>query len=236
MELYGKEYTLLASDVDPCRRLRLSTLFTWLQEAAIAHTTLLGMGREKTLDKGYLWVVTMQEVRVDRLPVYDERVTLTSWPGEMMHVFYPRYCKLTGERGETLLTAASLWTLIDQGSRRMVFPEETGVTIPGVRTGEEPPMPRAPRLLETAGTHSFTVPYSYTDLNGHMNNTRYLDLMEDVMPADLRQRAIRSLAAEFSGEAPAGTKLRLSLGREGNTCTLLGEGEKRLFRLRAEYE
>lgn len=234
MGVYRKEYQLRASDVDRYRRLRLSALFTWLQEAAIAHTTLLGMGREKTLDRGYLWVVTMQEVRVNRLPEYDEKVTLTSWPGEMMHVFYPRFSRLTGGAGETLLTASSLWTLIDRESRRMVFPEETGVTIPGM---EDPlPLPKAPKLLEAVETHTFTVPYSYTDLNGHMNNTRYLDLMEDVMPPDLRQKSVRAIAAEFSGEAPAGTVLRLALGRAGNACTLLGETEKRLFRLRLEYE
>ena len=67
MSIYRKEYTLLSSDVDAQRRLRLSTLFTMLQEASIAHTTELGMGREKTLDQGLLWIVTLQQASIRRL-------------------------------------------------------------------------------------------------------------------------------------------------------------------------
>ena len=63
MSVYEKSYRLLSSDVDAQQRLRLSRLFTFLQEASIAHTTALGMGREKTLDKGLLWIVTLQQVK-----------------------------------------------------------------------------------------------------------------------------------------------------------------------------
>ena len=51
-DYYERDYTVLSSDTDAFQRLRLSRLFTLLQEAAIAHTTELGFGREKTLDKG----------------------------------------------------------------------------------------------------------------------------------------------------------------------------------------
>ena len=78
MSVYEKGYRLLSSDVDAGQRLRLSRLFTFLQEASIAHTTELGMGREKTLDRGLLWIVTLQQVQVARLPVYDEDVKLLS--------------------------------------------------------------------------------------------------------------------------------------------------------------
>ena len=60
MSIYSIEYRILSSDTDANRRLRLSRLFTLLQEASIAHTTELGMGREKTLDRGLLWIVTLQ--------------------------------------------------------------------------------------------------------------------------------------------------------------------------------
>jgi hypothetical protein len=38
MSVYRTDYTILSSDVDPDRRLRLSRLFTLLQEMSIAHT------------------------------------------------------------------------------------------------------------------------------------------------------------------------------------------------------
>ena len=94
MSTYRKQYTLRSADVDMRRRLRLSSLFTMLQEAAIAHTTELGMGREKTLDRGLLWIVTRLSIRINRLPKYDETVVLSSWPGETMHLYFPRCSRL----------------------------------------------------------------------------------------------------------------------------------------------
>ena len=70
MDLYKKEIRLLSTDVDVYRRLRLSALFTRMQEAAIEHTTALGAGREKTLDKGFLWIVTQQQVQIRRMPEF----------------------------------------------------------------------------------------------------------------------------------------------------------------------
>ena len=90
MEIYEKHYKLCSCDVDMYRRLRLSQLFTFTQEAAFHHTEILGAGREKTLDRGFLWVITMQHAEIKRLPEYDEEVTLTSLAGKTRHVMFPR--------------------------------------------------------------------------------------------------------------------------------------------------
>lgn len=236
MGVYETRLRVLSSQVDPSRRMRVSTLFTLLQEAAIAHTTLLGMGREKTLDRGLLWAVTMQRSQVERLPVYDEEVTLASWPGATMHVLFPRYYQLTGADGKVLVRASALWVLMDRRERRFVFPEAWGIRIDAVTTGAELPLPTPPRLGEPTGEGSFTVPYSYVDLNGHMNNTRYFDLAEDRMPPELRLRPLREAAVGYGGEARLGTPIHLTDRGEESSFSLSGETEgKRLFRLRLDY-
>ena len=117
----------------------------------------------------------------------------------------------------------------------MVFPEDHGVRIHG-ETGEKPlPLPAAPKPAKDGEKEAFTVPYSYVDLNGHMNNTRYLDLSEDRMPADLRARPIREVRAEYSGEAKLGETVDLTYGRQGNAFLLSGDRERKLFRLNLIY-
>ena len=76
MKVYRQDFQVLSSDVDMSRTLRLSSLFTRLQEAAIAHTIDLGVPRDKTLDQGLLWAVTQYRAVFHRLPEYDEKVTL----------------------------------------------------------------------------------------------------------------------------------------------------------------
>ena len=235
MSVYETRFRLLSADVDADRRLRLSRLFTFLQEASIAHTTLLGMGRERTLDRGLLWIVTLQQVQVERLPVYDEEVKLLSWPGETMHLYFPRYYRMEDGAGNALLTGSALWALMDRESRKLVFPEDHGVRIEGER-GERPlPLPAAPKPPRGGTQEVFTVPYSYVDLNGHMNNTRYLDLVEDRMPADLRARPVREIRAEYSGEAKLGEAVTLTYERQEDGFLLSGDRARKLFRLNLFY-
>ncbi len=236
MDIYRFEYRLRSCDVDAKRRFRLSRLFEMLQEAAIAHTELLGAGRSRTLDRGFLWVVTLQNLYISRLPEYDERIVLESWPGETMHTLFPRYWLIRDERGGELLRASSVWTLMDERTRRMAAEDETGIVIGGLVTGNEAPFPRPPRLLKAPEPLGFTVPRSFTDLNGHMNNTRYFDLAEDLLPEDLAGCAPCEIMSEFSGEAREGDCIALTKETDGDTFRLAGECGRRLFRLSIRFK
>ena len=269
MSVYERRFRLKSSDVDKDRRLRTSVLFSMLQEAAIAHTEELGMGREKTLDRGLLWIVTLQRAEIERMPLYDEDVVLRSWPGRTMHLLFPRYFSLETEAGEPLLRASSIWSLIDARTRAIVFPEKHGIEIEGVTTGAEIALPSAPRPVGANGLadgaapkirtaeRSFTVPYSFVDLNGHMNNTKYFDLAEDMIfdlegksaadqpvtkaaaaadhPA-AKAPAPKLICSEFSREVRLGETITISLSSDAGKHFILGTAAdgKPCFKLRIE--
>ena len=221
--------------VGPERTLRPSCLLNLLQQAAIHHTEQLGMGREKTLDRGLLWAISRQQIVIDRMPAYDERVVLTSWPGRTMHVLFPRYCELRTQEGERLLRASALWVLLDAGTRSFVFPDEYGVELPGMDRADQLPLPEQPVSLPSASETQFTVPYSYVDLNGHMNNTRYLDLAEDLLPEDARTRPLAEIRIAHQLEARCGQTLTVSMGADETVRTFTGRLEKPVFQLSLRY-
>lgn len=235
-EPFERDYRIAYSDTDLKRRLRLSRLFTLLQEAATDHAALLGAGREKTLDRGILWIVTLQQATVRRMPVYDEPVRIVTWPGKPKHLLFPRYYRITDERGDALIEASSLWALMDQNTRKAVFPEQCGIAVPGMQTGLETALPRPPQAPTTDETSSFTVPYSYIDQNGHMNNTRYFDLAEDRMPDALRMRTLCEVKTEYSREVLLDDTITLKSELFGDTFLLAGESEgQKLFKLSLAY-
>ena len=235
MSVYREEILLRSKDVDMYRRLRTSELFRLLQEASIRHTEQLGMGRDKTLDRGILWVLLMQRAEIARMPEYDETVVLKSWPGKTMHLLFPRYYALETADGESLLKASALWSLVDQSTRKVVFPEKYGVVIEGAATGEEIAMPGAVAKSECTQAQDFTVPYSFVDLNGHMNNTRYFDLAEDCVGAAAAGRLLRGISVEYQNEARLGQTLHLRWGGEDGKVFLCGETDRPVFRMRLEY-
>ena len=232
MSVYRTELRLRNRDVNLHRQLRTSTLFEMMQEASIRHTEELGMGREMTLDRGLLWIVTLQQASITRMPEYDELVHIATWPGNTMHILFPRYYRITDAAGNALIEASALWALMDQNTRKVIFPEEHSVAIKGMRTGKEIPLPRAPKIPKAEESEAFTVPYSYVDLNGHMGNTRYFDLAEDRMPPALRARNLIGIQTEYSREALLNTEVLLKSEVSGDTFLLSGEYEgQKLFRL-----
>jgi acyl-ACP thioesterase len=235
MSVYREELLLRSKDVDMFRRLRTSELFRLLQEASIRHTEQLGMGRDKTLDRGILWVLLMQRAEIARMPEYDERIVLRSWPGKTMHLLFPRFYALETADGEPLLRASALWSLVDEKTRKVVFPEKYGVVIDGVVTGEEIAMPGAVAKAACAFERDFTVPYSFVDLNGHMNNTRYFDLAEDSVGAAAAGKLLKAIGVEYQNEARLSETLHLRWGEENSGVYLCGETDRPVFRMRMEY-
>ena len=235
MQVYSHTVTLKNKDVDLHRRLRTSKLFELLQEASIAHTEALGMGREKTLDRGLLWVVLQQKVLIHRLPCYDETITVVTWPGDTLHVLFPRYYQILDEQGTVLAEASMMWMLVDEKTRKMIFPDRWDIVIPGVRTGREMELPSHMSFPPGEKTISFTVPYSYCDLNGHMNNTHYYDLAEDHIPQAAEGRKISMIEADYGAEILYGEQISVSFHIEEDRAEVSGDGDKNRFRIRIQY-
>lgn len=211
---YEKKILIRSEQVDMTRKLRISELFRLMEEASIAHTEQLGCTREKTLDRGLLWVITRQQAEIDELPAYDEEITVRSWQGDMMHVFFPRFYEIE-RAGKVLIRGQALWILIDEADRQMIMPEDYDIEIPG-RPGSDdmllPPVVMPKGFAEaTAGSsdksraedvscgsrdlalsdaeqgliikEDLVTRFSQVDINGHMNNTRYFDIIDDAMHA-----------------------------------------------------
>ena len=235
MIMYRTSLKLKNKDVNYFRTLRTSRMMELFQEASIAHTEELGAGREKTLDRGLLWTVLQQRALIHRMPVYDDEIVVLSWPGEMRHVLFPRYYRIEDTEGNLLAEASALWILIDSSTRKMVFPDRYGVSVPGETTGLECELPGIIRKEDTQEETRFTVPFSWCDLNRHMNNTRYWDLAEDCLPLEAHAQPAAVLECEYISEIPYGTQITVGWNHSGSAWYFAGSSDKPCFRMRIVY-
>ena len=236
MSIWNKTYRVLNQDVNMFQNMRTSRLMELLQEACIAHTEDLGMGREKTLDQGILWVVLQQNVQITRIPSYDDQITIETWPGDTMHVLFPRFFDILDQNGNVMLEGSSLWALIDAKTRKMIFPDRYGISITGDYAKESPALPKPIHRADTDQKRLFTVPFSYCDLNSHMNNTKYFDLAEDTIKAISEGRKLSSVTTEYASEATFRETLTISWKEEQNSCYLSGDTDKNCFRIHMTFD
>ena len=100
MKTYDETFTLLTRDCDLKGTWRLSSVLESMQEAAGAHSLLLGCGRDELLKKNIVWVLSRSELHMSRYPRIGEKITLHTFPMPNRICFFPRYYIFTDEHGE----------------------------------------------------------------------------------------------------------------------------------------
>ena len=222
-------------DVNLFRRLKPSALFEIFQEMAVVHASGMGFGTDAVASMGAAWVIITQRVDINRMPQEGEFIYMETWTGKTSHLLYPRFHRILDEKGNVLIQASALWTLMDMESRKMLDKEMFDDVIVDMVNGSEIPMPSAPKKAIGPVHSSFTVPYSYLDQNGHMNNTRYFDLAEDVIPAPLEGKKLKGICSRYSSEARLGDVIELQWQEKDGIYRISGGGEKKYFAINFEY-
>ena len=208
--IFKSELTVTEMQVDRFGRVRPAVLLYYLQEAAGQHCNLLAVDHDTLSEKQLFWAVTRTRVQVTRLPRLGEKVLIETWPMPTTRVAYPRSMVAYDEKGQELFRAISLWVLMDAQSRAMVLPGQSGVLVDGTLTGTELTVPRAIATRPMANAKSRTVGYSLLDRNGHMNNTRYMEWVDDLLDSDFhRAHPVREFTVCYMNEAREGDDIAL---------------------------
>lgn len=192
----------------------LSGLLHLVQEVAGDHSTRLGAGWDDLLEKGLFWAVIRHRVKIERLPRCGETITVTTWPMPTTRSAYPRATEAWDADGKLLFRAVSLWVLMDTNTRAMVLPKRSGVTVEGVAMGTELAFPGSLGPVELQSPVHRTVCKEDLDVNGHVNNCRYLDWVEDLLTD--RSGAPGEFTLCYLSEALEGQKVTLGRTEEGN--------------------
>ena len=204
---HEKSFLIPTFATDRFNRLKCSYLLSLAQEIAGEHSALLKADFEHTR---LYWVITRQQVQITRLPTAGETITLETWPMPTTRVAYPRSTIAYDAQGQELFRLISLWVLMNPESRAMVLPGKSGVTVDGLLRGSELAVPGS--LVPSAWKNSTTRTVCYTELdrNGHMNNARYLDWMDDLLTAAFHSsHSPREFTVCYLSEAREGETLQL---------------------------
>ncbi len=214
---YEKSFRIPASGVDCFDRLKASHILDYIQEVSGDHSALLGASRQELIQRGLFWAVLRHRVQVSRLPRSGEVITLRTWPMPTTRTAYPRSVIFYDEQGKECLRSISLWVLMETESRAMVLPGKSGVEVDGLLLGSELAVPGSLMPKNLLNSESRAVRFTDLDMNGHMNNCRYLDWCADLLPSGFYQE----------NPITGFTVCYLSEAREGEALTLqweLGEG------------
>lgn len=247
MELvYTQEFEVTQPYADPFGRLKSAAMLTLAQQAAEGHCRQLQLDRQALEPKGLFWAVLRHRLQIDSLPVLGDRIVIKTWPMPTTRVAYPRAMAAYSEDGRRLFRCVSIWVLMDAKSRAMVLPGKSGVQVPGTLQGEEPELPASLNPKDLPCQTERTVRYSHLDQNGHMNNTCYLEFVEDLLPASFHSTHVpHEITLCYLSELRQDEQITLQweLTQQGvlladghRKTTDVSQGKERVFTAKAVYE
>ena len=217
---HSKPHSFSISEVDTSRRARPSALLCLTQDIAGEHFERFGAGGPASAaDRSLMWIITRMQMAVERMPEYMETVTLETWTGRVSHGMFRRNFRFVDCEGKELVRAASVWALMRAEDRSLVMdPAAAGVDVPACPGMEDPAMPGKIRLPELTECSFRAARYSELDMNGHLNNTRYLDWAEDLLSREYHEsHDLRGFSIHYRSEirADAEAELRWALTEDG---------------------
>lgn len=147
------------------------------------------------------------------LNVCDE-ITATSWACDSKGVSFLRCAEITRD-GQRVAELASIWALVNPETRSL-----WRVTDYLPQYSTEPPseldLPsriRVPKDLNLTLAGEYRVGYNDADLNRHINNTHYPDILCAFLPSMEGKRVIK-LSISYIHEAPIGKTLKVYVSKE----------------------
>ena len=220
--IYSQNFAVTDNCVDCFGNLKLSTLLYFAQEVAGRHFDRIAMTYDQLAKKGMFWAIIRQRVAITRLPKSGETIRVETWPMPNTRVAFPRHVAAYDENGKELFRCISLWVLMDAQSRAMVLPGKSGIALPGTANGNELPPPASLPARQLLNHRSRSVCFTDLDRNGHMNNTKYLDWISDLLPSQFHENhQPREMTVCYFSESREGQSLQLSWDFPEDGCLLV---------------
>ena len=210
---YSQTYEVTDIAVNRFGRMKTSMILFLAQEVAGKHCNVLSVDYDTLAARQMFWAVTRHRVQITRLPVRGETIRIETWPMPTTRVAYPRSMVAYDEQGRECFRSISLWVLMDLRKRSMILPGKSGIEVAGTLRGMELDSPAGLVAKTLQNHHSRQVCFTDLDRNGHMNNTKYLDWIDDLLPSSFHEQ---HSPREF-------TVCYLSESREGQTLDMGGD-------------
>jgi medium-chain acyl-[acyl-carrier-protein] hydrolase len=211
-----EKFRLYTDDVDHADKLTPAAAFNYFQEVAENHADELGMGRADMAAAGQTWILSRMSAILDRRAGRGSEIQVRTWPRGTDRLFAIRDYEMKDEADLIVARGRSAWLILDLTTLRPRRPETLTEGIPknegkdALADGAQG-LPERKDLVEVGRR---TAAYSDIDYNGHVNNARYVQWIQDALPAEEIEAADRlRLDINYLSEVKPGGTVSLWTGR-----------------------
>ena len=165
--------------------IKLPSLILLSLQVSGSQSAQLGVSDKEILEKyNLVWIITEYDIDVIRLPRFAEEITIETEALSYNRLFCYRRFTIYDESGQAIIQMLATFALMDRDSRKVhsVDPEMVAPYL----SEFSKKIIRGPKYtdLDNPTSKDYHVRFYDLDMNGHVNNSKYLDWIFEVMGAD----------------------------------------------------
>lgn len=149
----------------------------------------LNIGVAGLAEYGAGWVITQNQMEINRLPRVDERLHVWTEATSYNRLLCYRTYGIDDLDGNNIALIHSTWVMFDL-QKRKIMPIIDAIAAPtgAVKSAKVERLPRVTKMGAADGARDYRVRYFDIDFNGHVNNVHYFDWLCDSLGNDWLQK------------------------------------------------
>lgn len=201
---YEEIKTIRAYDVDFNNKIKISAVFNLMQDVASVHADQLGLGFKDLYKLDLGWVLSWVKLNINEYPSFGDFISIKTWPKCKYKLYSMRDFYISNESGNNIITATSAWLPLNTKTKRITdtknLPREIVYQPDLIAVDEFPEKISIGDEKETLSHKKFR--YADIDINQHVNNTRYIEMILDCYkPEQYKTNQIKNFEIFFSAES-----------------------------------
>lgn len=185
--------------------MKISAAMRYMQQVAGDNLVALGYPAEVLKKEDKVFLMTKINLKIHRIPLIHDKITVGTAPTHTKGVRFVREFVIDSKKGERLISAVSYWPLVQTSTRKILRPTDFGHDLkfqPVAITDYIDDIPFPKGSEDGRFIYDKHIKYSDLDVNEHVNNTVYADIICDALPYELMcQNDIDTFAIGFQNEA-----------------------------------
>ena len=186
--IYEHKFYVYTSDVNTDLLVTNKTILGWMEDIGSLHSDHCGCGMATMEETRLSWVIIQWKLKIYRRMRYGETITVKTWVPGTKRLYTFREYAFYDEEGKLVAACSSKWVLTDL-DKGMIHVPQWILDQYGMHTEtvfeEGINMDRIKEPEHFSQEYECTVPCTWIDVNGHMNNLYYLDVAYQALPIDL---------------------------------------------------
>ncbi len=210
---WSGEYTVNANDVDFNNVVSVSNMLRYMQDAANFEMEEDGLSYNELFSRGLSFVLSRIRMSFYAPLHAHDKISVESWACESRGVQFNR-CYRILKNGIIAAEAVSVWALVGVNDKRLhrVSEFELPYRKDDMLELDLPARFKIPDDVELRLVGERIVEYADVDMNGHMNNTHYPDIICSHLSESMRGQRVVSMGLSFLAEAPLGESVKIYSG------------------------